>query len=213
MRFKQNKVWLAIDDQGKPIVKDNKFLIKYQLEQDYEYWVNRNGVSPLDNPQTEINDRHKSTPPKKDLLTEALLSDPAEAISPDTVCIFTDGASSGNPGPAGVGVLMRFGKHQKEISRYIGIATNNVAELEAIKIGLLELKKKDVPVRLLTDSNYAYGVLVLGWKAKRNQNLVKSIKELISTFKDLKLVKIRGHHGFEGNERADALATSAIKNR
>jgi ribonuclease HI len=93
------------------------------------------------------------------------------------ICIFSDGASSGNPGPSGIGVLLRFGKHEKEISEYIGTATNNIAELKAIEAGLLAVKNTDLPVRIFTDSNYAYGVLALGWKARANRQIVESIKK------------------------------------
>lgn len=129
----------------------------------------------------------------------------------NTICIYTDGASSGNPGPSGIGVLLRFGKHEKEISKYIGPATNNIAELEAIKTGLSKIKKTDLSVKIFTDSRYAYGVLTLGWKAKKNQALIKSIKNLLLKFSDIKFIKVKGHAGNEGNERADFLATSAIK--
>jgi ribonuclease HI len=128
------------------------------------------------------------------------------------ILIYTDGASSGNPGPAGIGVVMRFGKYEKEISEYIGLATNNIAELRAIQAGLLAVKKKDLPVRIFTDSRYAYGVLALGWKAKANNEIVQSIKKTMKKFKNLEIVKVKGHAGDKGNERADFLATSAIKN-
>ena len=107
--------------------------------------------------------------------------------------------------------MLSYGKHEKEISKYIGIATNNIAELEAIRTGLLEIKNTDLPVRLFTDSSYAYGVLVQGWKAKKNQEIIGSIINIISKFNDLKIIKVKGHGGIEGNERADFLATSAIK--
>jgi ribonuclease HI len=135
-------------------------------------------------------------------------------VSPDpkdAICIFTDGASSGNPGPAGIGVLLRFGEREKEISKYIGTATNNIAELEAIRAGLNAVKNKALPVRVFTDSRYAYGVLVLGWKARKNQEIITSIKQMLSQFRDLKFIKVKGHAGIEGNERADLLATSAIE--
>ncbi|MCK4469395.1 MAG: ribonuclease HI, partial [Desulfobacterales bacterium] len=134
-----------------------------------------------------------------------------EAVNNNTIFIYTDGASSGNPGPSGIGILLRFKDHKKEISRNIGEATNNIAELEAIKTALLELKHYDYPVRVFTDSSYACGVLTLGWKARKNKELINSIKKLISKFSNLKLIKVKGHNGFDGNEKADFLATSAIR--
>lgn len=213
MRFKQNKVWLATDQEGNPVTKNGKVLIKYQLNQDYQYWVHQKSVRSIDDIQaeTQISDT-KSFDPKKSE-TPAEIKDTTENMSNSTVCVYTDGASSGNPGPSGIGVLLRYGEYEKEISKYIGNKTNNMAELEAIKTGLLELKKKDLPVRIFTDSTYAYGVLACGWKARKNQKLVNSIKKIIATFKDLKVIKIKGHKGHEGNERADFLATSAIKRK
>lgn len=209
MHFRENKVWLATDRNGKPIIKDGKVLIKYRLDHDYEYWVNPNMIKPIDPKKKETSQKSSK---KHSILSEQEI-DPAinKTICDNAICLYTDGASSGNPGPSGIGVLLRFGKHEKEISRYIGIATNNIAELEAIRVGLLEVKKTDLPVRIFTDSNYAYGVLVLNWKARRNIDLINSIKEAILKFDDLKFVKIKGHAGIEGNERANLLATSAIK--
>jgi ribonuclease HI len=199
MRFKKNKVWLAVDRSGKPIEENDKVLIKYQLDQTHEYWVRRSSIKPLESDPAEMQGNEKRQPL-------------ARADDREKILIFTDGASSGNPGPAGIGVVLRFGKHEKEISEYIGLATNNIAELKAIEAGLLALKKTDLPVRIFTDSKYAYGVLTLGWKAKANSELVQSIKKTMKKFKNLKIVKVKGHAGDEGNERADFLATSAIKN-
>jgi ribonuclease HI len=208
MQFKKNKVWVATDGSKKLLVKNGKVLIKYQLKQDYEYWVHERNVNPIDTGQS------KKSVIKKPAQKRKVKAKPyKEPIPNDTVCIFTDGASSGNPGPSGIGVLLKYGEHKKEISKYIGIATNNIAELEAIKTGLLELKKADMPVRIFTDSSYAYGLLALGWKAKKNQDIVEDIRETISRFKDFKLIKVKGHAGHAENERADFLATSAIKNK
>jgi ribonuclease HI len=216
MRFKKNKVWLATDRDQRPVVKNGKVLIKYQLDQDYEYWVNPKNIQPVDsvNSQTQRTENKKSAekPPKKpksQLKTKA--DHPYSSEHKDAICIYTDGASSGNPGPSGIGIVLRFGKHEKEISKYIGIATNNIAELEAIRTGLLTIKDSRLPVRIFTDSSYAYGVLTLGWKARKNQDIIKSIKKILLKFNDLKFIKIKGHAGHEGNERADFLATSAIK--
>jgi len=134
-------------------------------------------------------------------------------ISPtrNIIRIYTDGASSGNPGPSGIGVVLQYEAHEKTISKYIGIGTNNIAELEAIKTALLSLKKTNIPIQLYTDSSYALGLLVKNWKVKKNQELVQSIKSLLKTFQDIKLLKVKGHAGIKGNELADKLATEAVK--
>jgi len=214
MWFKTNKVWVAVDSQGEPLTKDSKVLIKYQLKQDYEYWVNRNNVSPIDSPPPETK-THQKRKTRQKKSAKGRTSDKSatldESAYADNICVFTDGASSGNPGPSGIGVLLRYGEHEKEISQFIGNATNNIAELKAIQAGLAAVKNTDIPVRLFTDSKYAYGLLVLGWKARKNQEIVDSVRKAITKFKDLKIIKVKGHSGQAGNEKADFLATSAIK--
>jgi ribonuclease HI len=200
MRFKKNKVWLCVDRTGNPIEQNGKVLIKYQLDQTHEYWVHKNNVNPLDSKPA------KTKRPSAEIATH-------ESIDPTGIQIFTDGASAGNPGPSGIGVLLRFGDHEKEISKYIGLATNNIAELKAIQAGLQALKNTGLPVQIFTDSSYAYGVLALGWKARANLELVESIKKKMRKFKDVRIIKIKGHAGHKYNERADFLATSAIKHQ
>lgn len=212
MRFKQNKVWQALDEAGRPLVKNGKVLIKYQLEQDYEYWVHPSNVRPLDAAPLQRTPQGKKKKPIRSKSRGNKGEAPADRLPPDAVCIYTDGASSGNPGPSGIGVLMTFGDHQKEISEFIGNATNNIAELEAIRRGLQELKTTQHPVKIYTDSAYAHGVLVLGWKAKKNRELITSIQDMMQKFKDLEIIKVKGHAGHPENERADHLATSAIGN-
>ena len=213
MQFNKNKVWLSTDRNKRPVIKNGKVLIKYQLDQDYEYWVNQKNVKPIDSALSETRGKKGNKSLKKlNKKPKTKTSSPDSTEYGNAVCIYTDGASSGNPGPAGIGAVLKFGKHEREISKYIGTATNNIAELEAIRTGLLELKTLELPVRLFTDSSYALGVLVLGWKARKNVDLVKSTQEIIKRFKDLRIIKIKGHAGHKENERADFLATSAIKN-
>jgi len=212
MRFNKNKVWVATGSDGKPSVQDGKVLIKYQLNQDHEYWIHEKSIIPLTEDQTQSGTASvKDTVPKvsKKKAPPPVETD-TEPVPDNAVLIYTDGASSGNPGPSGIGVMLRFGDKEKEISKYIGEATNNIAELEAIREGLLALRKKDLPVRVYTDSSYAFGVLTLGWKAQKNQALISTIKKLIAQFKDIKFIKVKGHAGIPENERADKLATSAI---
>ena len=210
MRFKGNKVWLATGINNKPKLKNGKVLIKYQLDQKHEYWVHEKSIQSLDTLKNEKRSEKKRT--YKTVFSADKPDSDIEIDSNKAVLVYTDGASSGNPGHSGIGVFFKYKSHEKELSKYIGIATNNIAELEAIRAGLLELKETKKPVRVITDSNYAYGLLVLGWKAKKNIHIVQSIKKIISNFNDLKFIKVRGHAGDAGNERADFLATSAIKN-
>ena len=141
MRFKRNKVWVSVDDQDRLIVEKGKVLIKYQLDQEHQYRVHPSSLRPLEEtaPSPE-NSRAPDNKPGSDLDT------PEPAVSPEllekAIRIYTDGACSGNPGPAGIGVVMQYGQHRKEISRYVGTATNNIAELEAIKVGLQSVKNK-----------------------------------------------------------------------
>jgi len=213
MMFKDNKVWQAFYPDNSPVIKNGKVLIKYNVKQEYEYWVYENKLEPVDKPDTLqiCGDQKPASPPKKKKQSPDSFPSPDDNIPEDAVSIYTDGASSGNPGPSGIGVLLRFGKNEKELSREIGIATNNIAELEAINAALLELKTTKKPVRIFTDSAYAFGVLTLNWKAKKNEDLIDSIKKSMKRFKDLKLIKIKGHAGQEGNERADYLANKAVK--
>ena len=205
MRFKNNKVWQAMDPNGRPLEKNGKVLIKYQLKQDYEYWVNPANLEQIDAPAEAktARVRRQSEAPAK---TKRALPPAA----PNTVHIYTDGASSGNPGPSGIGVVLQYGEKTKEISKFIGNTTNNVAELEAIRTALMELKRRNLPVRIYTDSSYAQGVLSFGWKAQKNKELVASIRNLLSALKDVTLIKVRGHSGHAQNERADQLARAAI---
>ncbi len=209
MSFKGNKVWLQVDKEDNAIVKNGKVLIKYQKKQDYEYWVHEDTVKIIDPSTLKKKGTNRKTLKKK--THKSPESDQKKYLVPDGgISVYTDGATSGNPGPSGIGVVLRFKDHIKEISENIGIATNNIAELKAIQAGLLEIKNKDLPVRLFTDSGYSYGLLVLGWKAKKNVELVQTIKTLMKQFKDLKLIKVKGHAGIPDNELADTLATSAV---
>jgi ribonuclease HI len=213
-KFKKNKVWAAADQQGKLKVQNNKVLIKYQLDQEHEYRVNVDALSeiPQDDPKhkkpsNSIKTGHRPKKPKP----EKPKDDKTDIVEEENaISIYTDGASSGNPGPSGIGIFMRYGKHEREISRYIGNSTNNIAELTAIETALKEVKRTDLPVRIYTDSSYACGLLINGWKAKKNVLLINSIRQLMTTFIDLKIIKVKGHCGLPGNEKADQLATAAI---
>ena len=139
--------------------------------------------------------------------------DDIPALAGLAVHAYTDGASLGNPGPAGAGVVLLFREHLKEASIYLGVTTNNVAELTGVLEALRLVKRRDLPVRVHTDSSYAIGVLDGSYRPKANLELVARIRAEMKGFHDLRLVKVEGHAGVEWNERADALAGQAAKSR
>lgn len=130
----------------------------------------------------------------------------------DLIHLHTDGACSGNPGPAGIGVLMKYRDNERRISKFLGHATNNIAELTAVKVALESVKNKTIPVVIYTDSQYTIGVLGT-WKPKKNVELISEIKSLISTFSKVSFVWVRGHNGNKENEIVDDLAVSAYKTK
>ena len=132
---------------------------------------------------------------------------------PDSIQVWTDGACTGNPGPAGLGVLIRRGDGIEELSEYLGEGTNNIAELMAIFRGLEQLEDASGAVDVMTDSSYCIGLLTKGWKPKKNQELVAEVRALTSRFTDLRFVKVKGHAGVPDNERADELARLAVERR
>ncbi|ABW67789.1 ribonuclease HI [Desulfosudis oleivorans] len=216
MAFKNNKVWVETGPAGDLLVQDGKVRIKYQLDQPHEYRVHKESLRPLDRPgAAPATSTVKSPAKKKPVPAKNFAGNGTEVAAAmaekDAIQVFTDGAASGNPGPAGIGVLLIYGNSQKTISRYIGHATNNIAELKAIEAALLEIKNKKLPVRLFTDSAYSLGALTLGWKAQKNVELIAGIQKLMRTFSDLKIFKVKGHAGMAENETADRLATEAIQ--
>lgn len=202
--FKGKKVWAAVDDDGNLAVENGRVAVKYSLDQDKVYRIHANNIDPIESWEP-------AKTPSKTPDAKSRANEPFEDGHPDAIHIYTDGASSGNPGPAGIGVFLRYGRHEKEISEYIGVATNNIAELKAIDAALASLKRTDLPVRIYTDSAYAQGVLFGKYKARENTALIAEIKKRIDLFADIRCYHVRGHSGHPENEKADQLATGAIK--
>ncbi len=132
---------------------------------------------------------------------------------PHAIHVWTDGACTGNPGPAGLGVvIIDDGKH-RELSEYLGEGTNNIAELMAIYRGLEEVTDKQRPVFVYSDSAYSIGLLTQNWKAKANTELVTKLRALTKQFASLSFVKVAAHAGVVLNERVDELARNAVTRR
>ena len=141
---------------------------------------------------------------------------------PSHIEMYTDGACSGNPGPGGWGVLLRYGSHEKELNGGEEQTTNNRMEMQAVIEGLKSLKKSPSHVKLYTDSKYVMqGITewLEGWKAKnwktaskkpvKNQDLWQEIDSLVNAHK-VEFIWVKGHAGHPDNERADALARGGI---
>lgn len=133
---------------------------------------------------------------------------PAGAIQ-----VWTDGACTGNPGPAGLGAVIIDGADVREISEYLGEGTNNIAELTAILRGLEAVADRARDVYVYTDSEYSIGILTKPWKAKKNVELIAQLRELVRAFPRIHFVKVAGHAGIALNERTDELARDAIVRR
>lgn len=82
------------------------------------------------------------------------------------VTIYTDGASRGNPGPGGYGVVLLSGNLKKELSQGYRLTTNNRMELMAVIAGLQALKKPNLNVTIYTDSQYVAKAINEGWLNK-----------------------------------------------
>ena len=127
--------------------------------------------------------------------------------------IHSDGACSGNPGPAGIGVIIRQdGKTVREVSEFIGDTTNNVAEYKAFIRGLIEAKDLGAEhVRLRTDSQLLFYQIKGDYKVK-HPNMKPLHEEALRLLKGFKKVECKVVPR-EENQDADRLATSAVKAR
>ena len=138
------------------------------------------------------------------------------------VVIYTDGACSGNPGPGGWGVVMRWQGTEKEMYGAEPLTTNNRMELMAA-IQALEALQRPTKVELHTDSKYLLDGITKwikgwqrnGWKTSgkkpvKNDDLWRRLVEAIRPH-DVSWVWVKGHAGDPGNERADALARRGIE--
>ncbi len=137
--------------------------------------------------------------------------------------VFTDGASRGNPGPGGWAYIISDGHIVEEKGGHEEHTTNNRMEL----VGVIEALQyviahgdKESSVTIHTDSAYVINGItkwLSGWiknnwqtktkEAVKNEDLWKILGDLVGDF-EIDWVRISGHAGIPGNERADEIATA-----
>ncbi|GMU67038.1 MAG: ribonuclease H [Acidobacteriota bacterium] len=136
---------------------------------------------------------------------------------------YTDGACSGNPGPGGYAVILRWNGHEREISKGFRRTTNNRMEIRAV-IAALESLTEPCELVVHSDSQYVVNAIQQGWAKKwrangwmRNRKEEALNPDLWGRLLDLlersghkvRFVWVRGHSGHDENERADQLAVAA----
>ena len=225
MSFKGQPVWVRVGDDQRPVLdSDGRAEMKYRQEDPKSYRPSPGNLVPPAEQGSPPASPAQPRPPRAPRATSASSPKPrarsastTDDHAPDTIHVWTDGACSGNPGPMGIGIVVVADRERAERGEYLGVGTNNIAELTAISRGLdlaAELAPdRTRPIRVYSDSNYALGLLGKGWKAKANQELVASLREQLATFSQVKLVKVAGHAGVDNNERCDQLARQAVTSR
>jgi ribonuclease HI len=150
------------------------------------------------------------------------LKNVVEENTEDKVIIYTDGASSGNPGPGGWAAVVRKGESVKEVGGSEEKTTNNRMEMSAA-IGGLSATETGDEINLYTDSQYlingitkwVFGWIKNDWQTKEkkdvlNKDLWQSLHELTKNRK-INWVAVSGHAGVALNNRVDEIAVSFSK--
>ncbi|HEX8994208.1 MAG TPA: ribonuclease HI [Candidatus Paceibacterota bacterium] len=142
----------------------------------------------------------------------------------NTIIIFADGASKGNPGPGGWGTIVSWDGQVEELGGGEKHTTNNRMEMtaahEALRFAARLPSSLDKKVVVHTDSSYVINGItkwVKGWKARGwktaekkdvlNRDLWEKLDEAAAHFKKTEWRYVSGHVGIAGNERADEIAS------
>ena len=136
----------------------------------------------------------------------------------EPIQLYKDDSSRGNPGPGGYGVVLKYGSYRKELSQGFRLTTNNRMELLGVIEGLKAIKKREIPVKIYSDSSYVVNAVNNGWlkswvskdlSKKKNSDLWGLFLNVSQTFSSLEFIWIKGHAGHPENERCDRLAVEA----
>lgn len=135
------------------------------------------------------------------------------------ITIYTDGASQGNPGPGGFGIVFLSGGHRKEFSQGYRLTTNNRMELLSVIVALEMLKGEGHNVTIFSDSKYVVDAVeqkwIFGWqknnfKNKKNPDLWQRFLRIYPKHQ-VHFVWVKGHASNKENNRCDELAVKAAK--
>ena len=223
MRFKGERVFVKADESGRPELDGaGRAEMKYRETDAKSYRPSAGNLLPDDDAPFSASSPSSSSSPSS-FLSASSSPAPRPKAKPKAAAsggghaleLWTDGACSGNPGPMGIGVVAIDGGKRRELGEYLGVGTNNIAELTAIDRAL-DLAGADLgkrPVRIYTDSAYSIGVLSKNWKAKANQELIARMRRRLAGLSNIEFVKVSGHAGIPENERCDELARDAITGR
>ena len=136
--------------------------------------------------------------------------------------IYTDGSSKGNPGPSGWAYLLKWGDTEKLESGYLGITTNNRAELTALINALKAIKRPVSKAIIYSDSEYVVNGIkkwLPSWKSKnfrdvKNPDLWKVLDKLLEDkLVSYEIYHVRAHQGHRENEIVDKAAQKAADSR
>jgi ribonuclease HI len=137
----------------------------------------------------------------------------------DHIELYTDGAASGNPGPGGFGVVLKYKNHRKELCGGYRLTTNNRMELLAVIVGLESITDSAIKVKIYSDSKYIVDAINLGWLAKWKRTNFTGKANMDLWLRFLKIYKpqmhqffwVKGHSVNVENNRCDTLAVMASK--
>jgi ribonuclease HI len=133
----------------------------------------------------------------------------------NTILIYTDGSSLGNPGPGGWAAILKLNGKVKEISGGVKYSTNNRMELTAVIEALECIKFDKYPIKIYSDSRYVVDAINKGWlnkwiktsslKTRINSDLWIKFLEVYK-FKDIEFHWIKSHNAHPENEKCDRMA-------
>ncbi len=125
--------------------------------------------------------------------------------------LYTDGGSRGNPGPAGIGIVLidDQGKQLKSVSQYIGIQTNNIAEYKALIRGLeIALDYGIQSITCYLDSELVVKQINQEYKVK-NEGMLMMYRMAVPLLDSFEQYDVK-HIPRSGNTAADDLANKAM---